>query len=60
MLKWENLKAILEKRFPGYTFSERRVSRSGARHPKPRALIVDFASLLARSMIVIDLTYLKI
>ncbi|CAL8583951.1 hypothetical protein XPA_009561 [Xanthoria parietina] len=26
MLKWENLKAILEKRFPGYTFSERRVN----------------------------------
>lgn len=28
-LKWEKLKAILEKRFPGYTFTRRCVSRSG-------------------------------
>ncbi|KAI4114179.1 MAG: hypothetical protein LQ345_004999 [Seirophora villosa] len=26
LLQWENLKAFLEKRFPGYTFQERRVN----------------------------------
>ncbi|KAI4288906.1 MAG: hypothetical protein L6R35_001829 [Caloplaca aegaea] len=47
-LKWEKLKAFLEKRFPGYTFQERRVNNDRYLFEIPEDLTKDDEDAIAK------------